>query len=197
MGSTMRRSGLCALACLAGFGSPVRAQQDPAAVPVGRFETIHLMTVAPAQVAALAAALNDFNRVFTAQGCSSCAYRLSRIYSAVDGRPDTLVRAAWPGRAIYVKIHDSQAFAAAERRNPVFSQLSETEIYGRFVEVTPLRSVPAPARSTRRQPSQHLAHAGVGAGAAQRPVADAGQRHRAGAQAVGGERGGLGAVHAV
>ena len=122
---------LLAITLLASGGA--LAQQAP--IPDAPFKTVHLMKVAPAQEAALQAAVNDFNREFAAQGCTTCAYRLFKTVTASDPSFSYLMTADWPGGADYRKIHMSDGFAAVTKRNPIVTELGATEFYGRYVDV--------------------------------------------------------------
>lgn len=128
------RSLLCVLALFTSLGSAARAQQPPDAVPVGPFKTVHLLIVTPRQEATLLAAVNDINIVFLDQGCPTCFYHLFKAVVSKDGRYTYLMTSDWPSRDVYVKIHSSAAFDAANRRNPIMSDLAATEFYGRYVE---------------------------------------------------------------
>jgi hypothetical protein len=126
---------LYAAALLASLGSAARAQQAPPAIPDGPFKAVHLMTVTPAQEDALKAAVGDFNRAFAKQGCPACAYHLFKMYGGQDGKYNYLMTSDWPGRDVYTAIHGSAAFVELSKKNPVMSDIGETEIYGRYVEV--------------------------------------------------------------
>ncbi len=125
---------LCPVLLCAALGSVATAQQPQDSVPNQPFRTVHLLKLTPAQEAPYKAALQDFNRVFVKEGCVSCAYRLSKAEVSSGGPYNFMLVARWPGRAVYMKLHDSPAYAEAARKNPIFAELEKSEFYGRFVD---------------------------------------------------------------
>ncbi len=122
----------CALLLFVTSASAVRAQET---VPDGPFKTVHLMIVTPVQEAFLLSAIKDFNHGFAAQGCGACAYHAFRMAVGKPQKYNYMVTADWPSSDVYLKIHNSAAFKADNEKNPIFTDLSKTEFYGRYVEV--------------------------------------------------------------
>jgi hypothetical protein len=123
---------LYAFALSAVFGSVAMAQE---VLPDGPFKTVHLMIVTPVQEAFLLSAIKDFNREFAEQGCTSCVYRAFRMAVGKESKYNYMMTADWPSSAEYIKIHDSPAYKTNNDKNPILSDLSKTEFYGRFAEV--------------------------------------------------------------
>jgi hypothetical protein len=111
------------------------AQPSDQSIPDQAFKSVHLMTVAPGQEADLKKALKDFNQFFAAQGCKTCGYHLFKASGDVDGHHNYLMIADWPNRSVYLSIHKSPGFGQVNEHNPVFAEIAETEVYGRYAEV--------------------------------------------------------------
>jgi quinol monooxygenase YgiN len=105
------------------------------AIPMGPFKTIHLLVAMPAQEAALAAAISDYNRGFAQDGCPTCGYHLFKLAAGNNSKYTFAMIGEWPGRDAYAKVHASPTFAATSKRDPIIADLGATEIYGRYVEV--------------------------------------------------------------
>jgi hypothetical protein len=127
------KTGLCAAALALGAVSGARAQD--AAFPDAPFKTVHLMIVAPEKEAALVSAVGDINKGMQQAGCSSCAYRLFKLYVGKDQRYNYMMTGDWPNRSVYLSVHGSAGYSAASGRNPILGELASTEFYGRYVEV--------------------------------------------------------------
>ena len=132
MSSSRALAGLPLL--LLALAGPARAQAAADAVPEGPFKTVHLMAVAPAQEAGLQAAVREFNDAFRRSGCAACAYHLLHMTTGSQSPYNTLVYADWPSRSEYLRLHDSDAYAAVGVRHPEFEALQAQQFYGRFVE---------------------------------------------------------------
>jgi len=94
-----------------------------------------MLVVSPFQEPALAAAVDDFNRALAQEGCSACAYHLYKLFVGKYGQFNYMMTSDWPSADVYVRIHSSPSYSAANRRNPVMSELAAGEFYGRYIRV--------------------------------------------------------------
>jgi hypothetical protein len=111
------------------------AQSVVEGIPDGPFKSVHFVKATALQEAAVAAEIRDLNQALSQAGCPTCSYHLFKLFSGPRTQYAYMVTAEWPGRSEYVRLHASPAFAAASRRSRLISDLSGSEIYGRYVEV--------------------------------------------------------------
>ena len=133
--NTLGVLGLSVLLASTSLAARARPVSDPDAIPDAPFKTVHFIKATPVQAAALASAAGDLNRALARDGCSTCAYHVFRLYSGPPTQFDYMMTADWPGRAEYLRLHGSPGYSQVSRRNPILSDLSGGEIYGRYVEV--------------------------------------------------------------
>ena len=123
------------LITVAALAAPaISGQGAPPAPPDQPFKTVHLLSL-PSGVteSAFLAVLNDMNQATSKAGCQTCIYHLFKVYGEQAGNYSYLYEAAWPGRAVYTKIHAAPEWMAASKRHPELGKA--TEIYNRYVEV--------------------------------------------------------------
>ena len=108
--------------------------QEPA--PKEAFKAVHLVTLAPADVARLLAALADLNAAVASAGQPEIRYRLYKVVGKQAGNYNYMWESSWPSGAVYDQIHNSPAFQAATQKHPEVKELMKDEVYNRYVEVT-------------------------------------------------------------
>jgi len=140
MKTSRRRVAAILLTMAAALGSavwsPVVSGQE--APPDQAFKAIHLVTL-PADVSesAFLAALTDVNQAIAKAGCEACGYHLLKVHGHQSGTYTYIRESAWPGRAVYEKVHADAGYVAANKRHPELGKVAEKEIYNRYVEVAP------------------------------------------------------------
>jgi hypothetical protein len=129
------------LTILAALAAPVLSGQAPQQAPPDQpFKTVHLVTL-PAGVTenAWMAGLTDVNQAIAKAGCQTCIYHVFKVYGEQAGNYAYIQEAAWPGRAVYEKIHTSPEYTAARKRHAELDKVMEKQVYNRYVEVQPLK----------------------------------------------------------
>jgi hypothetical protein len=111
----------------------LHAQEPP---PKEAFKAVHLVTLTPAQEAALLAALADLNTVTAQAGHPEIRYRLYKVTGKQVGDYNYMWESSWPSGAVYTQVHDSPAFQEATKKHPEVDELMKNEVYNRYVEVT-------------------------------------------------------------
>ena len=129
---TLLRNFLYPAILCAALASPALAQ--PEAPPKEPFKAVHLMNLTAAQEAKYMAAVQDFNRGFVKDGCGSCIYHVFKVGKSEGAKYGYMMVSDWPGRDMYVKLHSTDDYKAAGKRNPIMSDVRKTEYYDRFVE---------------------------------------------------------------
>ena len=126
------------LSLAAALAATIMAQND--ALPDGPFKTHHLLNL-PVDVTegAFLSALSDMNQALAKAGCSTCRYVLFKVHGQQSGPYSYMWEAAWPGSAIYLKVHRDPGYQAALNRHPELDKLMKNEIYNRYVEVAPAK----------------------------------------------------------
>jgi hypothetical protein len=81
------------------------------------------------------AVIADYNAAIAKAGCKKCAYHLWKGTDPKTGARNYLWVSSWPGRDVYVKVHQSAAYQAVDKKHPEAQPLIEKEIYDRYVEV--------------------------------------------------------------
>jgi hypothetical protein len=131
----MRRTGLVLLLfVIAVLGTGPRAQAPPA--PKEAFKAVHLVTLAPADVATMTAALDDLNTAIAAVGHREIRYRLYKVTGKQAGAYNYMWESSWPSGAVYDEVHKSPAYVQATQKHADMDRLMKTEVYNRYVEVT-------------------------------------------------------------
>src|SRR5262245_11905359 len=126
----MTRSRKTLAGCLLGVVSviavPVTFGQD--APPDQPFKALHLVTL-PQGIAetTFLEALTDVNQAIAKAGCEACIYHLYKVYGKQAGAHAYIRESAWPGRAVYEKIHADAGYTAANKRHPELKKVAETE----------------------------------------------------------------------
>jgi hypothetical protein len=108
--------------------------QEPA--PKDAFKTVHLVTLTPADVATLLAALADLNTALAKAGHPEIRYRVYRVAGKQAGNHNYMWESSWPNGAVYDEVHKSPAYLAATKKHPQMESLMKNEVYNRYVEVT-------------------------------------------------------------
>jgi hypothetical protein len=100
------------------------------------FQTVHLINVPSADAEkALLAALTDINAAIAKAGCAKCSYHLWKVYGTQSGGYNYLWTSSWPGRDVYIKVHQSGDYQAAIKRHQDIGEVMKTQTYNRYVEV--------------------------------------------------------------
>ena len=72
-------------------------------------------------------------------GCRECSYHIYKA-SATQGANVNYIRISnWPGRAVYEKVHNNQAFLDAYKKRQDLQSIVLGEEYNRFVELKPAK----------------------------------------------------------
>jgi hypothetical protein len=123
-----------ALALTFGLVSAAAQNQDPP--PDQPFQTVHLINLRSADVEkAMVAALTDINAAIAKAGCAKCAYHLWKVTGTQAGGYNYLWASNWPGRDVYVKVHNSADYQAAIDKHPALEEVMKTQTYNRYIEV--------------------------------------------------------------
>jgi hypothetical protein len=130
-----RLPGLALTIVLASGPGVSRAQSAIESIPDGPFRSVHFIKATALQQATVAAEVKDLNEALLQAGCATCSYHVFKLFSGPQTQYSYMVTADWPGRSEYIRLHTSPAFAEASRRSRLISDLSGSEIYGRYVEV--------------------------------------------------------------
>lgn len=123
----------------AALAATIMAQND--APPDRVFKTSHLLNL-PSDVteSALLSILTDMNQAIAKAGCAKCRYALFKVHGQQQGTYSYMWEAAWPGGAVYAKVHNDPGYQAALRRHPELEEkVMKNEIYNRYVEVLPAK----------------------------------------------------------
>ena len=108
-------------------------------VPDHPFQAVHLMNFKSADAEkTILAALVDYNEAI-AKNCPKCIYHLMKGTDNSSGSHNYLWTSSWPGREVYIKVHQSPEYLAAEKRHPEIQSLVAKETYDRYVELTPTK----------------------------------------------------------
>ena len=83
----------------------------------------------------LLAALTDINAAIAKAGCAKCSYHLWKVYGTQSGGYNYLWTSSWPGRDVYIKVHQSGDYQAAIKRHQDIGEVMKTQTYNRYVEV--------------------------------------------------------------
>jgi hypothetical protein len=124
------------LCVTAGLLPAVAQNQD--APPTQPFQAVHLIKVAsPDAEKSLLAALIDVNKAIAKGGCAKCEYHLWKVFGTQAGDYNYIWISSWPGRDVYVKVHSSADYQAAINKHPELEKIMDTQVYNRYVEVSP------------------------------------------------------------
>lgn len=123
------------------FGSTIclvcAVAQNQDMPPDQPFQTVHLINVPSADAEkALLATLTDINAAIAKAGCAKCSYHLWKVSGTQAGGYNYLWTSSWPGREVYVKVHNSAEYQAAFEKHKDISSIMKTQTYNRYVEVT-------------------------------------------------------------
>ena len=119
-----------------GLVSAVAQNDDPP--PNQPFQTVHLINLRSADTEkAFVAALTDINAAIAKAGCAKCEYHLWKVVGTQAGNYNYLWTSSWPGRDVYVKVHNSDVYQAAINKHHELEAVMNAQIYNRYVEVTP------------------------------------------------------------
>jgi hypothetical protein len=123
------------LAFCAGITLATALAQD---VPSQPFQAVHLYNIKSAGAEkTILAALADYNQAIKKAGCAKCIYHLWKGTDQKSGERNYLWISSWPGREVYVKVHQSDEYLAVEKRHPELGPALGNEIYDRYVEIKP------------------------------------------------------------
>ena len=101
------------------------------------FQAVHLINLPSAEAEkSLLAALTDINTAIAKAGCANCGYHLWKVYGTQGGAFNYLWMSTWPGRDVYIKIHQSADYQAAINRHQDIDKVMNNQIYNRYVEVS-------------------------------------------------------------
>jgi hypothetical protein len=120
--------GLAAVAAL--------AQEPPP--PEGPFQAIHVIRVDTQKTDAektLLKAISAMNQAIVKAGCRECIYHLWKGSIEQPGGGIYLQISAWPGRAVYDRIHNSAEYAEASKSWSELRSVVKEEFYNRYVEI--------------------------------------------------------------
>src|SRR5215469_12271860 len=130
--SALVRLTFCAAAALVS----ALAQNDDMP-PDQPFQAVHLINLPSAEAEkSLLAALTDINTAIAKAGCTKCGYHLWKVYGTQAGPFNYLWTSSWPGRDVYMKVHQSADYQAAINRHPGMEDVMKSQIYNRYVEVS-------------------------------------------------------------
>jgi hypothetical protein len=119
-----------------GMISGVAQNQDPP--PNQPFQAAHLINLRSADAEkAFLAAVTDINAAIAKAGCPKCAYHLWKVIGTQAGDYNYLWTSNWPGREVYLKVHNSAEYQAAINRHQDMEAVMNMQIYNRYVEVIP------------------------------------------------------------
>jgi hypothetical protein len=119
-----------------GLVSAVAQNDDPP--PNQPFQTVHLINLRSAdEQKAFLAALTDINAAIAKAGCANCVYHLWKVIGTQAGAYNYLWTSNWPGRTVYVNVHNSAGYQAALNKHQEMDAVMNAQIYNRYVEVTP------------------------------------------------------------
>jgi hypothetical protein len=104
-------------------------------VPNQPFQAVHLISVPPSGEKAVMAHLADMNSAIVKAGCPSCVYHLWKVNGTQTGVYNYIRISSWPGRDVYVKVHDAADYKAAAARHPDVEPFYHAQVYNRYVEV--------------------------------------------------------------
>ena len=124
------------LAFCAGLIVMTAMAQDLGLPPDQPFQAVHLISVQPTAEKALLAAFADINMAIATAGCPQCAYHLWKVSGTQTGVYNYLQISSWPGREVYLKVHNSAEFNAAGKKHPEVAPYFHAQVYNRYVEVT-------------------------------------------------------------
>jgi hypothetical protein len=112
--------------------------QNQDAPPNQPFQAVHLINLRSADAEkAFMAALTDINAAIAKAGCAKCEYHLWKVIGTQAGDYNYLWASNWPGREVYLKVHNSAEYQAAISKHQEMEAVMNTQIYNRYVEVTP------------------------------------------------------------
>jgi hypothetical protein len=101
------------------------------------FQTVHLINMpSPEAEKTMLAAVTDLNAAIAKAGCPKCIYHLWKVTGTQAGKFNYLWNSNWPGRDVYVKVHNSDAYQAATKKHEAIEKFMESQVYNRYVEVT-------------------------------------------------------------
>ncbi len=107
----------------------------PDTVPNEPFQAVHLISIPPSGEKAVMADLADVNAAIAKAGCPSCVYHLWKVTGTQTGVYNYIRISSWPGRDVYVKVHDSADYKAAVGKHPEVEPFYHAQVYNRYVEV--------------------------------------------------------------
>ena len=120
----------------AGLLPAVAQNQDTP--PNQPFQAVHLIKVpSPDAEKTLLAVLTDINKAIVKGGCPKCEYHLWKVFGTQAGDYNYLWMSSWPGRDVYVKVHNSADYQGAFNKHPELEKIMDTQVYNRYVEVVP------------------------------------------------------------
>ncbi len=124
------------VAFCAGMALVSAAAQNNDVPPDQPFQAVHLFNVPSADAEkALLTAINDINGAI-AKDCAKCVYHLLKVSGTQAGGYKYLWTSSWPGRDVYVKVHNSAGYQAAIDKHKEIDQVIQNQIYNRYVELT-------------------------------------------------------------
>ena len=101
------------------------------------FQAVHLINLPSADSEkAFLAALTDINAAIKKAGCAKCAYHLWKVTGTQAGSYSHIWISNWPGRDVYVKVHNSAEYQAAINKHKELEPTMDKQVYNRYVEVT-------------------------------------------------------------
>ena len=101
------------------------------------FQAVHLINLPSAEAEkSLLAALTDLNTAIAKAGCAKCGYHLWKVYGTQAGGYNYLWMSMWPGRDVYIKVHESADYQAAINRHQGIEDVMKNQTYNRYVEVS-------------------------------------------------------------
>jgi hypothetical protein len=113
------------------------AAQNQDTPPNQPFQAVHLINLHSADTEkAIMAALTDINAAIAKAGCAKCGYHLWKVVGTQAGNYNYLWISNWPGRDVYVKVHNSAEYQAAINKHHELDAVMDAQIYNRYVEVT-------------------------------------------------------------
>ena len=127
------RLAVCAAVCVVSV-----LAQNPDTPPDKPFETVHLINLPTAgDEKMMLAALVEINAAIGKAGCPKCSYHLYKVYGAQAGSYNYLWTSSWPSGSVYTKVHNSPEYQAAVQKHQDIEKIQATQVYNRYVEVTP------------------------------------------------------------
>ena len=116
------------------LGTAPSSQQ---AAPREAFKAVHLVSLTADDVTTLLSAISDVNAVLASAGHPEIRYRLYKVVGQQAGDHAYMWESSWPSGAVYDDIHKNPEFLAAVKKHPIIERSRTSEVYNRYVEVTP------------------------------------------------------------